>query len=160
MSESAGNALRMVASIQTGAIIISFSKDEASGIYFTGYGSTMCPTPNADPEEFRKFQAAQEEKVQQEMKRLKPFADFDGSGFVSTAEGEEFRGLLEFGYKVSFVVKEIGSDLDSIAQALGTTTQFIKEEVVKYDQLVGRMKTYPGKPFPKIPPLASGGGTQ
>jgi hypothetical protein len=52
--------------------------------------------------------------------KLRPFADADASGFVTTKEGNDFRFLLEFGYLAEQAMREHGATLESVALAAGT----------------------------------------
>src|SRR5262245_386576 len=94
MSEGAWNALWQVGSIMTSRITLACLKDSATGVYFDSYQSTTCPNPKLSKEENEATQRKADLVLEAEVKKLKPFADSDASGFVSTAEGEEFRRLI------------------------------------------------------------------
>ena len=149
MSEGARGTLWQVAAIRTGAIVVTYPKDETTGVYFDSYNSTTCPNPKQNPEVARKFQEKMSQATEAEVKKLKPLADADGSGFVSSDEGEAFRRLVEFGYKASFISKQKGrGDLHALAKALGQADDVVLDQAVRYKALVKHMGS-----DSKLPPI-------
>jgi hypothetical protein len=140
MSEVAYSHLGTVAGMRVGGSSWAFKKDETSGAYWTSYTSNRCRLPNEDPAEAERERMQFQYKLDTEVSRLRPLADADGSGFVSTAEGLAFRKLCEFGYKAAFVASEEQGDMERILAGLqidlgGTDPEALAAKLKEYEEL-------------------------
>lgn len=150
MSESARGSLRHIAGIRLGGPILSFQKDEHSGAYFNSYTGTKCYSPDRDPEEVRRERELFKYQVDEEIIKLRPLADFDNSGFVSTSEGNQFRSLVEFGYKAAYVISAEEEDIDRICQGLMMNEDAFLEMLEKYKDFLIRTKKIGIEDLPEV----------
>jgi len=139
MSETAQSQLRSVASIACGASILKYIEDKESGRYWPSYTSATCPNPNADAPELTKWKQVKKDETAETAQKLKPFADRDGSGFVTTEEGTDFRYLIEFGYLADQVAGEQAASLEAIARASGTDIAAAEKRVRDYAAISKRI---------------------
>jgi hypothetical protein len=140
MSENARASVTMVAQITSGATVLTFQKDKTSGIYFPSYQSTVCSVPNADSTVLAKWKGEAQMKTDHDLQRLKPIADSDSSGFVSTQEGIEFRALVEFAIALRQISQKEGQHLDRICQGLRLTKEQLESKKTEYQLLLTRAK--------------------
>jgi len=129
-SEWARIQLRTVASITTGGSILSFAKS-AQGEYYPSYQSASCPA-GLDSMAVRQWQSESRQRIEPEVARLRLISDSDSSGFVSSAEANAFRELIEFGYFVDALIKG-GEDLDEVVRARRMTLEEVRERVRRYN---------------------------
>ena len=139
MTESAKDDLSMVASIRTGGTLLTFQKDKMTGSCDFSYTGTACPVPGADPEAVRQRQTELQHRVERDSEILRKHADVDRSGFVSTAEGREFRNLIEFGYLAAHIVESEGATAADIARAARLATDETVARVAKYNDLARQL---------------------
>ena len=139
MSETAQSQLRSVASIVCAASILKYIEDKDSGQYWPSYTSATCPNPNADAPELTKWKQVKKDESAETAQKLKPFADADGSGFVTTQEGSDFRYLIEFGFLADQVTHEQQAGLDAIARASGTDLAAAEKRVRDYAAISKRI---------------------
>ncbi len=139
MSESAQMHIRSIAGIACGASILKYIEDEESGRYWPSYTSATCPNPNADAPELTQWKKVKTDESSVLVPKLQPFADADGSGFVTTDEGTTFRYLLEFGYMAAQAMEEHGANYDAIARAAGTGVDAAEKRVHEYAVLAKRI---------------------
>jgi hypothetical protein len=71
--------------------------------------------------------------------QLKPFADADDSGFVTTEEAADFRWLVEYGYLVAQVIRDEGPSIDFVARASGKDLGDAERRVEEYKALARRI---------------------
>lgn len=140
MSENAQMQIRSLAGIACGASILKYIEDDESGRYWPSYTSATCPNPNADAPELTKWKKVKTDESALLVPKLQPFADADGSGFVTTEEGTRFRYLLEFGYMAAQAIEEHGPTIESVARANGTDIEPTKERVREYVTLATRIR--------------------
>jgi hypothetical protein len=150
MSESALMSLRHISGIRLGGAVLSFRKDEQSGAYFPSYSGTQCYSPDRDPEEVRIERERMQYMVDREITRLKPLADSDGSGFVSTSEGAQFRELLEFGYKAARVISAEGRDIERVCRGLQMNAETFRDTLAKYREIRRRAKGLGIEDLPEV----------
>ena len=150
MTEEAHNRLTMLASIMLGHTVLDFRKDDSSARVWTGYVTGTCPNPKADLSEEALRQRRQAAEREALVSQLKPFADSDSSGFVSTREGSLFRGLVEFGYLAAHVVNTDGATLKLLAEATGLSDGDVEQKLSAYRELADRMAAASIKPLPKV----------
>jgi hypothetical protein len=139
ISEVGRSQILTIAGICAGATILDYRKDESSGRYWPSYTSATCPKPDADPpqvEQWKKLRLSESDVLTD---KLKPFADTDGSGFVTTKEASDFRWLVEFGYLVNQVNREEGTSAALIARASGYDTGEVARKVKEYDALAHKI---------------------
>ncbi len=98
MDETAYFALREVASVQLGYVIISYELDEKSGHIKKHFTNAVCPSPQSDPDQVLADQKIQSRVLHKQILSLRPQADQDGSGFVSGDEGSQYKDLYESGH--------------------------------------------------------------
>ncbi len=139
MSESARGALGMIAGVRAGSTILKYERADGSPRYWATFTSTGCPLPGADPGKVAEWQASLRAKEEAEFERLKPLADKDGSGFVSTEEGNEFRELMEFGVLAEQVREAEGPGLEKVAMASGLEMKEAEAKLERYRSLLGRL---------------------
>jgi hypothetical protein len=79
-------------------------------------------------------------QVDEEVKKLRGLADRDGSGFVSTTEGLDFRKLIEFGYLVAQVAADGGRGPDAVATAAGIDVAVAETKLHRLAELSKRFE--------------------
>lgn len=152
MTEDAASSLRSVAAIEVGASLLEITTDDAGTITGRRYTAAFCPRPGMSEEaraELRKKMEEMEAKVESEMARLKPLADLDGSGFVSSEEGYRLRRLYELGRSVLVVTADGLRDGGQVAERLQMPAEKLQEELAIYAGIKGFASlpalTFPGK---------------
>lgn len=150
MTEDAASSLRTVAAIEVGASHLEITTDDSGKIYGRQYTAVFCPRPGMSEEaraELRKKQAEMDAKVESEMARLKPLADQDGSGFVSTEEGYRLRRLYELGKSVLVVTADGLRDGGQVAERLQMPVENLQKELAAYAGIKG-FASLPALTFP------------
>lgn len=154
MTEAARQNLATVASIWAGATLFAVEK-LPSGEYETRYTTGFFPRPGADAQEVTALRQKLEERVQAELRRLKSLADRDASGFVSTAEGAQFREVILFGLRVSKLEPGDRQNAEIVARALPKELRWVKDTAREYGDLRQRLSgESPGLPEGALPTLA------
>ncbi len=136
MSESAHSVLAGIAGIRLGQTKLSFLRDDESGAYFTSFQSMMCPRPDADTALLR---AANEETSRLrdvDITKMRPLADMDSSGFVTTEEANEFRSLFEFGLQLRTVTQNEGGDTVRICKGVRLSLDKLRDKKHRFSRLV------------------------
>jgi hypothetical protein len=136
MTEDARGSIRMIASVEAGTTLLSYQKDDSSGAYWTRYTSTSCPKPDMSETERQELRDELEARIAPLMEKLRPVADMDNSGFVTTEEGAQFRAIVEFGYKASHVLTEEDRDLKKTCAGLSMNEDRFREQVKQYKELL------------------------
>ena len=147
MTEDAAASLRTVASIEVGVTILEIQTDEAGKVSGRGFSARFCPRPGMSEEaraQLKKEIDAMEEKVKSEIARLRPLADRDGSGFVSSEEGHRFRKLYEMGRSLLVVTADGLRDGDSVAERLHIPVETLQQDLAAYAEI----KTF--APLPEL----------
>ncbi|HEV8699808.1 MAG TPA: hypothetical protein VGV60_00890 [Candidatus Polarisedimenticolia bacterium] len=139
MTESAQGDLSMVANIRTGGTLLTFVKDDLTGTYERSYMGTACPVPGANLERVKEWQTELQKRVERDMPILRQLADRDASGFVSTAEGREFRELFEFGYLAAQIVKSEAAPTSVLARSGRVAEHEVAARVAEYNRLANRL---------------------
>lgn len=114
--------------------------DEAGKVAGRRYTSVLCPRPGMSEEaraQLRKEMEAMEAKVKAEIARLRPLADRDGSGFVSSEEGHRFRNLYEMGRSVLVVTAGGLRDGGQAAERLQIPAEKLQEDLAAYAAVKG-----------------------
>jgi hypothetical protein len=142
MTERAKGDLSMVAGIRVGSTLLLFEKSAVPGRYATSFMSTACPVPGADPDAVKEWQDELRDREDSDMSLLREHADLDRSGFVSTQEAMEFRGLVEFGYLAAHVTQHEGTSLDIVARAVGLKASETQARVGRYNNLAKRLNDF------------------
>jgi hypothetical protein len=158
MSEQGRTHIYTVASICTGNLILKYHHDEASGQYWPSYSGTTCPKPDADTPEIARWKKLMISETDQLVVRLRPFADSDKSGFVTTEEASDFRFLIEFGILAGQVFQEESADLDTLSRASGIVVGEVADRLEAYRTLARRI-TDSGVtvlPYPNLDTAAQG----
>lgn len=140
MTEDAASSLRTVASIEVGATLLEITTDESGKVSSRGYTSRFCPRPGMSEEaraQLKKEMDAMEEKVKSEIARLRPLADRDGSGFVSSEEGMRFRRAYETGRSVLAVTADGLRDGDKVAERLRMPVERLQSDLAEYAGIQG-----------------------
>ena len=150
MSEMGRGDIHWVASLISGERILDFLKDDTSDRLWPRYTSATCPNPNADPLQEAQRQRRLNTERQALVAQLKPFADSDSSGFVSTAEGSSFRNLVEFGYLAAHVVKTGEPTVKAIAKASGFNETEVSGKLSQYQELANLLAGASIKPLPEV----------
>lgn len=139
MSEMGKSALTTVASIRNGFTELAFPEGP-DGSFGMSYSSLLCKNPNMDPELARKEKEEAETRNGLEMIRLKPLADADKSGFVTTEEGMQFRQLVEFAYRIAYISGREDNDMQKTCKAIGMFEDAVKQKLVDYEKLQEELK--------------------
>lgn len=140
MTEDAASSLRTVAAIEVGASLLEITTDEAGKISGRQYTAAFCPRPGMSEEaraELRKKMEEMDAKVESEIARLKPLADQDGSGFVSSEEGYRLRRLYELGKSVLVVTADGLRDGGQVAERLQMPVEKLQQELAAYAGIKG-----------------------
>lgn len=133
MDEDAYFALREVASVQLGYVVISYEMDPEKGQCSKRFSNAACPNIETDPEELLAGQKIQQENLHRQILLLGPVADADGSGFVDREEGARFRDLYEFGHLASYC--QSGSTSFNLAKAAGIEEKAAAEKLQDFINL-------------------------
>jgi len=139
ISEMGRSHIRSVASVCVGSSILEYRLDEVSGRYWPSYMSATCPSPNADTPEIDQWKKLRLSDAEMLVDKLKPFADADDSGFVTTKEATDFRWLVEFGYLVAQVIRDEGPSIDFIVRASGKDLEDAMGRIEAYKGLAQRI---------------------
>jgi len=141
MTEYARGSIHMVASIEAGTRLLSFQKDDSSGVYFSRYTSTSCPKPDMSESERQELRDEYEAKLAPFVEKMRLIADTNHSGFVTTEEGSEFRALVEFGYQASHIVDKESHDMKKICAGLGMSEERVRERAKQYKEFLAKART-------------------
>ena len=136
MTEGAYYALREVASVQLGHVLITYSADETSGRLLARYSNEACPNPQADPALLRTQLEDLQDELHEQILLIGPGADMDHSGFVTDKEGARFRDLFVFGHLVAHCRENGITDLDGMALAAGLGAEETARNLQDYRELV------------------------
>jgi hypothetical protein len=140
LTEQAASSLRMVAAIEAGETILEIETDETGKISGRSFTATLCPRPGMSEEaqaQLRKQMQEMDAKVESEMARLRPLADRDGSGFVSSKEGSQLRHLYEFGKSVLVVTANGLRDGEQVAEKLQMPLEMLRRDLAGYAEIKG-----------------------
>jgi hypothetical protein len=140
MTENARMSIRMMASIQAGTTLPFFQKDDSTGAYWPGYRSASCPKPDMSEAERQELRDEYEAKTDPFIEKMRPLADADHSGFITTEEGAEFRALVEFGYRAAHVVGNEGHDMKKICAGLSMSEESVRERAEQYKELLAKAR--------------------
>ena len=135
LSESARSALLSIASIRTGSTQLKFMEGSAPGQYTRSYSSTACPVPGADPDKVAAYLEELRSKNEADLEALRRYADTDASGFVSSAEGADFRNLMELGLLADFILRQEDGSVKRIARAAMMKQQDVEERLEAYNRV-------------------------
>lgn len=139
VSEFGKMQLNSVAGICSGATIFEYRLDKESGRYWPSYTSATCPKPGADPPEIEKWKRLTLSDTAMLVGKLKPFADFDASGFVTTQEASDFRWLVEYGYLVAQVIRDEGAKMEFVTRASGKDLTTASRDLARYQDLARKL---------------------
>ncbi len=149
MTENARMSIRMIASIEAGTTILSFQKDDSSGAYWTRYMSASCPKPDMSKTERQELRDELDAKITPLIEKMRPIADMDNSGFVTTEEAAQFRAIVEFGYRAFHVLTEEGHDIKKICAGLSMNEEQIRESAKQYEEVLVKARAA-GLDFPDV----------
>jgi hypothetical protein len=135
MSEGAESSLRMIASLRIGQTLLTFEKEAETGLYGRTYTSGTCPRPGMTPEQLEALKKTTLESSQKEMDRLKPLADLDHSGFITTEEGARFRSIVEFGIEAAYICQHEPCTPASVSHALGIAKPAFSDLLSRYQDV-------------------------
>jgi hypothetical protein len=149
MSESASNALRMVARVLSGASAFK-ATHAANGTIGRAYDSMTFP-----PTLGEKLLEEQRAKLDAWMKLLQKQADRDGSGFVSTEEGYALQRMVETG----LIAAQLGiTDADELAKAVFKNRAGAVADIAAYSRLLAAAAQQGLEGLPGLPPGLAGTG--
>jgi len=149
MSEMGKGALLMIAAIRNGYTELFFQQTP-DGSYGMGYANLLCKNPNIDPDIARKEREVAEMKNGLEMVRLKPLADADKSGFVTSVEAMQFRQLVEFGYRIAYLAAQEHNDMQATCKAMGIFEDEVRQKLAEYRGLQERVNQLGLAPLPDV----------
>lgn len=138
MTEDAESSLRTIASVEAGETVFTIDKDDQGKVVGQGFMSKYCIRPGMSEEAMAKLKeerAEVEKKAQMEVERLKPIADRDHSGFVSSEEGYRLRELYFFGRQVREVTGDEPRDGAFVAEKLGRSVAEVRKMLAEYQEL-------------------------
>ena len=140
ITEAADSQLRTVANAVCGYSTIAYTKDPESGSYWTSINSNVCYDPSLErsEEEWAALRAEETARLDAVLVKLLPMADTDGSGFVSTDEGNAFRNLNEFGWKYPVVLEGEDGDVAAMAAAFHLDPEALAARLDEYDAYAAR----------------------
>ncbi len=150
MTEGAESCLGTVASIRTGGTLFTVSRDEETWRYSHTFQSTGCALKGTDLEKLAKLREERERREEADRSALRRHADFDGSGFVSGGEGQEFRDLFELGQIAVFVIQSEGRDLEELSSASGLDVERVRERLRRYNALAASVNRDVQIPMPVV----------
>lgn len=150
ITESGKSQIMTVVSIRLGQSMLTFDEDVQTGRYFPTFRSTTCPAPGADPAITAQLQAEFAIARDVEFEALKPFADADDSGFVSSEEALAFRSAFELGSLVHCAAEKHGYSRAAICSASGLDAATVEARLSMLDELGKRAAAAGLKPFPVI----------
>ncbi len=140
MSERADPDLRTVGSILIGHASLSFQRSGPGGRCWPRFTSNNCPNPDMTAEERQEFARRSQLQYEELLRVLKPMADLDGSGFVSTEEAREFRGLFEFGCLAQHVRANEGEEAALLASAAALSPEVLPAKARQFNELCRRLQ--------------------
>jgi len=141
-SELAWGELLTVSSVKEHVALVSF--DKFGEVYVAEYQDRFCGVPG---------HAQRPEVIAAEkgIDALRPLADFDGSGFVSTEEATRFKNLFELGRAIPYVVAhEKTTTAAALARALRRSVDELAAAYAEYPALTAKDRDL----FPPLPPLS------
>jgi hypothetical protein len=141
VSELGRGELLTVSSVQERVDLMTFEK--FGDVYVTQYQDRFCGIPG---------HATMPEVLAAEkgVDALRPLADFDGSGFVSTEEAARFRELFELGRSLPYVVEhEKTTDAAVLSRALRRSPAELAAASAEYPALTAKSRAL----FPPLPAL-------
>ncbi len=150
ITESGKSQIMTVAGIRLGHSTLTFNEDPQTGRYLPSFRSATCPVPGADPAKTADWQAELAKAREAEVDALKPLADKDGSGFVSSEEAEAFRSAFEFGSLAQSVVEKGGFSKAALCRASGLDEAAVDARLSLLDELGNRVLAAGLKPFPVV----------
>jgi hypothetical protein len=86
-------------------------------------------------------------KIEAELAILKPIADTDRSGFVSSAEGWSFSHAMEFGARAAFIYEDLEHDRGRLLEALRLTEERFQKKAEEYHYYLDLLPSYQKEPF-------------
>jgi len=132
MDEGAYFALREVASVRVGYVLISYELDEETGLCSKRFTNAACPNIQAERDQLLAYQKKQQAALHEQVLLLSPLADEDGSGFVDEAEGAQFRDVFELGHLAFHCFGQDEIDPSKLAIAAGLEPEETVELMQKY----------------------------
>ena len=149
MTGEAKSSLLTVSTAISGENTITFPKDAASGQYGNHYRSNgVYHKPSADELARMRQVAADRERLI--TPRLRALADRDGSGFVSTREGSEFRRMFEFGLKAAFILSVENPGLERLCTLLNVTPSEASVLAAEYERVRSDLADVATVPIPSL----------
>jgi hypothetical protein len=135
-SEQGLGWLVSVAELETRVTVVSFEVNQEGCV--TNYGSSVAPIRGKT--RLFALDAAGRCDVEDEVVRLHPAADFDGSGFVSDEEGWRFAVLVHFGQQLTYLVKT-GYSAERYPQMMRLSPEEFRARLEDYKEFVRRATT-------------------
>ncbi len=149
MTEEAEASLRLLAGLRTGQTQLVMVRDARTGNYAVSYEAAACPRAASD-EEARRNAEGRARALEHEIATLRPYADGDRSGFVSSEEAQRFRVLVESGYKAGQVIESEGPSAAALSRALVMTGDELRRWQAAYRELSGRLARAGAAPLPPV----------
>ena len=153
MSETATSHLFGMAAIRLGQSTLTFAPYEQTGRYWPSYQSNTCPVPGTHPDTLAVRQHELTVARDAEMALLRPLADSDGSGFVSTKEAGAFRTVFEFGMLLAQISRDEDFSRTKALLATGLDDETFDQSLAAYNEIRKRATAdgIPGFPELAIP---------
>lgn len=151
MSEGAWEAVGMVSHMLTGVWILTVRKLE-SGVYSFVFHPSMCYKPGSDRERFEELVAERHTQVEQENLKLRPYADLDDSGFVTSDEAVRFRDAMLLAFRISLMEPEDRSSAESAREATGLSLEEFQSQIGTYREVREAMSIEDRWSLPELPP--------
>jgi len=137
MSEGAESALRHIADVEAGRLVLTFEKDPRYG-YTSTYTTAFCPRPGADRKQLAKLEERSRNASRAQLQILKEIADADGSGFVSTREGTAVAQLVDFAWEATFLAEHERRGVQQVARSMEMPMNVFSQKLRAYRDLLRR----------------------
>jgi hypothetical protein len=88
-------------------------------------------------------------KITPFIEKIRPIADMNNSGFITTEEGSQFRTIVEFGYRASHVLAEEGHDIKKFCAGMSMNEEQVRDLIKQYEKVLVKARVA-GLNFPDV----------
>ena len=142
MTDYAKVNLDSIVSILTEDTLLTFPKN-ANGYYGSMCRGNRALLPKgADLEVLQKAEEELKEKNQKNLAYLKPLADTDSSGFITSEEANDFRYLIENGLKIHHLLVDESLSIEDTCKQMGLIHDELINMAVRYNGMVSRLASH------------------
>lgn len=140
MSEMARSQLIDISGMVLGHHTLEYIEDPESGRFWQRFTSNLCPLPGTDPEELASLQKTRTAESDSLIALLRPLADSDESGFVSTAEALEMNETYRFGLLLRAVGAKQPVTVDALCVAAGLSREVVQARISAHELMSARAR--------------------